>query len=224
MKHSGKIKSKEIISIALSKGRLFEEVLKLFKNVNIELIDSKIGSRKFVLQDREKNFQFFLLKPVDVPTYVEYGVADVGIAGRDVLLESKADIHLPLDLKIGRCSMVVAGISGTAKEDYRELSAVRIATKYPRITTEYFTQRGVPVEIIYLSGSVELAPVLGLAERIVDLVSTGQTLADNGLQIIEKICDISACLVVNRASYQIKHRAITGLIELLEKSSPSIKS
>ena len=153
-----------------------------------------------------------------------YQKALSGIDGIKLPIESKADIHLPLDLKIGRCSMVVAGISGTAKEDYRELSAVRIATKYPRITTEYFTQRGVPVEIIYLSGSVELAPVLGLAERIVDLVSTGQTLADNGLQIIEKICDISVCLVVNRASYQIKHRAITGLIELLEKSSPIIKS
>ena len=102
MKHSGKIKSKEIISIALSKGRLFEEVLKLFQRVNVELIDSKLGSRKLVLQDREGKFQFFLLKPVDVPTYVEYGVADVGIAGRDVLLESKADIHRPLDLKIGQ--------------------------------------------------------------------------------------------------------------------------
>ena len=121
MKHSGKIKSKEIISIALSKGRLFEEVLKLFQRVNVELIDSKLGSRKLVLQDREGKFQFFLLKPVDVPTYVEYGVADVGIAGRDVLLESEADIHRPLDLKIGQCSMVVAGIRGTAKEDYRGL-------------------------------------------------------------------------------------------------------
>ena len=224
MKHSGNIKSKEIISIALSKGRLFDEILKLFQTVNIELIGSKLRSRKLVLQDRERQFQFFLLKPADVPTYVEYGVADVGIAGRDVLLESKVDVHQPLDLKIGQCSMVVAGVKGTAKEDYRELSAVRIATKYPRITTEYFTQRGIPVEIIYLSGSVELAPVLGLAERIVDLVSTGQTLADNGLQIIEKICDISACLVVNRASYQIKYRAVTGLIKLLEKSSLIIKS
>ena len=224
MKHSGNIKSKEIISIALSKGRLFDEILKLFQTVNIELIGSKLRSRKLVLQDRERQFKFFLRKPADVPTYVEYGVADVGIAGRDVLLESKVDVHQPLDLKIGQCSMVVAGVKGTAKEDYRELSAVRIATKYPRITTEYFTQRGIPVEIIYLSGSVELAPVLGLAERIVDLVSTGQTLADNGLQIIEKICDISACLVVNRASYQIKYRAVTGLIKLLEKSSLIIKS
>ena len=136
MKHSGNIKSKEIISIALSKGRLFDGILKLFQTVNIELIDSKLRSRKLVLQDRERQFQFFLLKPADVPTYVEYGVADVGIAGRDVLLESQADVHQPLDLKIGQCSMVVAGVRGTAKEDYRELSAVRIATKYPRITTE----------------------------------------------------------------------------------------
>src|SRR4030095_13118993 len=160
---------------------------------------------------------FFMLKPIDVPTYVEYGVADAGIVGRDVIVESAANIHQPLDLRIGHCRMVVAAPKAAARQNYRELSAVRIATKYPRTTTEYFTQRGVPVEIISLSGSVELAPLLGLSDRIVDLVASGRTLAENGLEIVEAIMNVSARLVVNRASYQIKRQAVTGLIEMLSK-------
>jgi ATP phosphoribosyltransferase len=174
-----------------------------------------VNSRKLVIEDRQRQFRFFMVKPVDVPTYVEYGVADAGIAGRDVLMESKADIHQPLNLKIGACKLVIAGPQATARQNFRELSTVRVATKYPRVTTEFFTQRGVPVEIIFLSGSVELAPLLGLSDRIVDLVSTGRTLTENGLVAIETICDISARLLVNRASYQIKRRGITELIERL---------
>ncbi len=207
--------SKESLTIALSKGRLLDEALVLLNKAGIELAPSDLNSRKLVIPDTQGRFQFFMLKPVDVPTYVEYGVADAGIAGRDVLVESNADIHQPLDLKIGRCKMVVAAPRATAHQNYRELSAVRIATKYPRITTEYFTQRGVPVEIIPLSGSVELAPLMGLSDRIVDLVSSGRTLAENGLEIVETIMEISARLVVNRASYQIKRKKIAKLIELL---------
>lgn len=207
--------SKESLTIALSKGRLLDEALVLLNKAGIELAPSDLNSRKLVIPDTQGRFQFFMLKPVDVPTYVEYGVADAGIAGRDVLVESNADIHQPLDLKIGRCKMVVAAPRATAHQNYRELSAVRIATKYPRITTEYFTQRGVPVEIIPLSGSVELAPLMGLSDRIVDLVSSGRTLAENGLEIIETIMEISARLVVNRASYQIKRKKLARLIELL---------
>jgi ATP phosphoribosyltransferase len=210
--------SKEILNVALSKGRVLDESLKLLLKAGIELVREDINSRKLVVSDTDRRFRFFLLKPVDVPTYVEYGVADVGIAGRDVLLESRADIHQPLDLRIGRCKMVVAAPKATAREDYKSLSAVRIATKYPRLTTEYFTQRGVPVEIITLSGSVELAPLLGLSDRIVDLVSSGRTLADNGLEIIETIAEISARFVVNRASYQVKRAEISELIERLSKS------
>ena len=209
--------NKEIITIALSKGRLFDEALVLLNKAGIEIASSDINSRKLMIPDMRGRFQFFMLKPVDVPTYVEYGVADAGIAGLDVLLESNADIHQPLDLRIGYCRMVVAAPKATAQQNYKELSAVRIATKYPRITTEYFTRRGIPVEIIPLSGSVELAPLLGLSDRIVDLVSSGRTLAENGLEIVEPILDVSARLVVNRASYQIKRKGVMELIEELSK-------
>ncbi len=206
---------KDTLTIALSKGRLLDDALVLLRKAGIELAESDTNSRKLVIADTQKRFQFFMLKPIDVPTYVEYGVADAGIAGRDVLVESTADIHQPLDLRIGYCRMVVAAPKAAARQNYRELSAVRIATKYPRITTEYFTQRGVPVEIIPLSGSVELAPLLGLSDRIVDLVSSGRTLAENGLQVVEPIMDISARLVVNRASYQIKRKQVIDLIDRL---------
>jgi len=212
--------SKASLSFALSKGRIFDEAVALLKKAGMEMA-SDINSRKLVLPDTQGRYNFFIVKPIDVPTYVEYGVADVGIAGRDVLLESNADVHQPLDLRIGLCKMVVAGPKATAKQNYKELSAVRIATKYPRVTTEYFTQRGVPVEIIPLSGSVELAPLLGLSDRIVDLVSSGRTLAENGLEVIEPICDISARLVINRASYQIKRKSISELIELLSAAIPA---
>jgi ATP phosphoribosyltransferase len=205
------------VTIALSKGRIFDESIALLARAGIQISDSDINSRKLVISDTQRRFQFFMVKPIDVPTYVEYGVADAGIAGRDVLLESNADVHQPLDLQIGICKMVVAGPGSTVKQNYRELSAVRIATKYPRVTTEYFTRRGVPVEIIPLSGSVELAPLLGLSDRIVDLVSTGRTLAENGLEIIESISAISARLIINRASYQIKRKRVTELIEVLSK-------
>jgi ATP phosphoribosyltransferase len=209
----------ESLTIALSKGRIFDESVALLAKAGVQLSESDINSRKLVIPDAQNRFQFFMVKPVDVPIYVEYGVADVGIAGRDVLLESNADVHQPLDLQVGICKMVVAGPTTTAKQDYKELSAVRIATKYPRITTEYFTRSGVPVEIIPLSGSVELAPLLGLSDRIVDLVSTGRTLAENGLEVIEPIADISARLIVNRASYQIKRKRVTELVELLTEAT-----
>lgn len=211
-------KAEEILSVALSKGRLQDATLELLARAGVEVDATEAGSRKLIFQDRSGCFQFFMLKPVDVPTYVEYGVADVGVAGWDVLLESEADVHQPLDLGIGRCVMAVAGPRSTARKNYRHLSAVRIATKYPRITTDHFTRQGVPVEIITLSGSVELAPRLGLSERIVDLVATGRTLADNGLEVIEPICDVSARLIVNRAGYQIKRRAVSRLVQQLANS------
>ena len=212
------VKSEEILSVALSKGRLQDETLELLGRAGLEVDPSEVDSRKLIFRDRSGCFQFYMLKPVDVPTYVEYGVADLGVAGWDVLLESEADVHQPLDLGIGPCVMAVAGPKRTVRKNYQELSAVRIATKYPRITTDHFTRKGIPVEIIYLSGSVELAPRLGLSERIVDLVATGRTLVDNGLEIIEPICDISARLIVNRASYQVKRRAVSLLIQRLAEA------
>lgn len=217
---SDAVKSERILSVALSKGRLQDATLELLGRAGVEVDASEVASRKLIFRDKSGHFQFFMVKPVDVPTYVEYGVADLGVAGGDVLLESEADVHQPLDLGIGRCVMAVAGPRSTARKNYRELSAVRIATKYPRITTDHFTRQGVPVEIIYLSGSVELAPRLGLSERIVDLVASGRTLADNGLEVIETICDVSARLIVNRAGYQVKRRAVSGLIQRLAEVAP----
>ena len=163
-----------------------------------------------------------LVKPADVPTYVEYGAADIGIAGRDVVLESGADVLQPLDLNFGYCKIAVAGPVETRTDDGfspRSYSpTLRVATKYPRITLEYFNSRGIPVEIIPLSGSIELAPLIGLADRIVDLVETGRTLKENGLAVLEIITESSAKLLINRAGYQTKRAEVLTLIQALEKA------
>src|SRR5262249_49797409 len=170
---------------AVAKGRLQNDALDLLAKAGIIVSDESLQSRRLVISDETGNIDFMLVKPVDVPTYVEYGIADIGICGRDVLLESQADVCQPIDLKIGACSMVVAGPSYLRGQGYDKLSTLRIATKYPRVTTQYFQERGVPIELIYLSGSVEIAPVLGLSDRIVDLVETGRTLRENGLEVFE---------------------------------------
>ena len=156
-----------------------------------------------------------LVKPMDAPTYVEYGAADAGIAGRDVLMESEADVLQPLDLGFGQCRIAVAGPAPKPGED-EPRTVVRVATKYPHITLEHFNAKGIAVEIIPLSGSIELAPLVGLSDRIVDLVETGRTLADNGMQIVEVIAESSARLMINRASYQTKRKEIVQMVETLE--------
>jgi ATP phosphoribosyltransferase len=158
------------------------------------------------------------VKPSDVPVYVEYGVADAGVCGRDVLIESKADVHEPLDLGFGYCRLVLAGKPESAARGYNPLATARIATKYPRAAADYFQRRGVPVELIVLSGSVELAPVLGLSEHIVDLVETGRTLLENGLVEIDTIAESTARLIVNRASYHLKRAAVADLINTLRSA------
>ncbi|MFN7624429.1 MAG: ATP phosphoribosyltransferase, partial [Acidobacteriota bacterium] len=162
-------------------------------------------------------YNFVFVKPGDVPTYVEYGVADAGICGRDVLLESGANVHEPLDLQLGRCRIAVAGRRELLGEDYNLLATVRVATKYPKIATAYFHEKGVPIEVIPLSGSVELAPLLGLSDRIVDLVETGRTLKENGLEVIDVITESTARLIVNRASFHLKMRQVSQMIEALTR-------
>jgi ATP phosphoribosyltransferase len=154
---------------------------------------------------------------VDVPTYVEYGAADIGIAGRDVIMESRADLLQPLDLNFGNCKIAVAGPKTAHSINGSDHPTVRVATKYPRITLDYYNARGIPVEIIPLSGSIELAPLIGLADRIVDLVETGRTLKDNGLEILEVIAESSARLLINRAGYQTKRDEVLSLIQGLKK-------
>jgi ATP phosphoribosyltransferase len=148
---------------------------------------------------------------------VEYGAADIGISGRDVIMESRADLLQPLDLNFGHCKIAVAGPKGAHSINGSDHPTIRVATKYPRITMDYYNARGIPVEIIPLSGSIELAPLIGLADRIVDLVETGRTLKDNGLEILEVIAESSARLLINRAGYQTKRGEVLRLIHALEK-------
>jgi ATP phosphoribosyltransferase len=174
-------------------------------------------SRKLIFDSEDRRHRVVLVKPADVPIYVEYGAADIGIAGRDVLLETTADVLQPLDLKFGYCKIAVAGPKGTHSPNGSDHPTVRVATKYPRITMDYYNARGIPVEIIPLSGSIELAPLIGLADRIVDVVETGRTLKENGLEILEVIAESSARLLINRAGYQTKRDEVRGLIQALEK-------
>jgi ATP phosphoribosyltransferase len=163
---------------------------------------------------------FLIVRPADVPTYVEHGAADVGIVGKDVLLEQDCDVYEPLDLGFGACRIAVAAFRGQAARD-RLSSKIRVATKYPKITERYFNQRGVPVEIIKLYGSIELAPIVGLADRIVDLVETGNTLKAHGLVEVECIARSTARLIVNRASLKLKHQAIAELLKNLRLACAS---
>ena len=153
------------------------------------------------------------VKDMDVPTYVEYGVADCGVVGRDVLLETASDVYQPLDLGFGRCRLVLARPSGAG--DYRRASSVRVATKYPRVASAFFLERGLSAEVVRLAGSVELAPGLGLADCIVDVVETGRTLAENGLEVVEEVAASSARLVVNRASYHSRRDEVARLVDTL---------
>ncbi len=206
------------LTIALSKGRMQDEALALFARAGVVVAESELSSRKLVVNSTDGRYSFVLVKPADVPTYVEYGVADAGVCGRDVLIEARADVHEPLDLKFGRCRIAVAGKREVLGEDYNLLATVRVATKYPRIATAYFHARGVPIEVVTLSGSVELAPLLGLSDRIVDLVETGRTLVENGLEVIDVITESTARLVVNRASFHLKRAEIGALIAQLTES------
>ena len=210
-----------MLTIALAKGRMQEDALALFARAGIVVADSELKSRKLLVQSADGRFNFVFVKPGDVPTYVEYGVADAGVCGRDVLIEAEADVHEPLDLKFGYCKIAVAGRKEVVGQDYNLLATVRVATKYPNIATEYFHRKGIPIETIYLSGSVELAPILGLSDRIVDLVETGRTLKENGLEVIDVITETTARLIVNRASFHLKRdevsRLISELAEALQK-------
>ena len=209
------ISNRHSLTIALSKGRMQEQSLELFARAGIMVDEEELNSRRLLIRSRDERYNFVFVKPGDVPTYVEYGVADAGICGRDVLLESGADVHEPLDLQLGRCRIAVAGRRELLGKDYNLLATVRVATKYPKIATDYFHARGVPIEVIPLSGSVELAPLLGLSDRIVDLVETGRTLRENGLEVIDVITESTARLIVNRASFHLKMEQVGQMVEAL---------
>ena len=205
------------ITIALPKGRLFQESVALLEKIHCSAEGLGEG-RRLVFEDAEQQTRFLILRPVDIPTYVEYGAADVGIVGKDVIDEGDRDVYEPLDLKFGRCRLVVAQPGGVPQErSLTDWSYIRVASKFPRITERYYNSKGVPVEIIRLSGSIELAPLVGLCERIVDLVETGQTLAENGLVEVGEIMRVTARLIVNRASQKTKYEQVSDLIGRLKQ-------
>ena len=200
------------LTIAIAKGRLQSESVELFARAGLRLSETE-NSRRLAMRDESGKTRFIFVKPSDVPVYVEHGIADCGVVGRDVLMESEADLLQPLSLNIGKCRIAIAALNDLPKNGH---SMLRVATKYPRVAAQYFGGRGQPVEVIQLSGSVELAPVLGLADCIVDLVETGRTLRDNGLKVVEVIAESTAVLAINRASYQLKAKAIGELIKAIK--------
>lgn len=205
-----------MVTIALSKGKLLEPTLELFKRAGYTSEGLSAESPRLVFTCPATDTTLLIVRPSDVPTYVEYGAADAGVVGKDVLLEQDRDVYEPLDLRLGACKIAVAALRGQELRD-RLSSKLRVATKYPNITERYFNQKGIPVEIIKLYGSIELAPVVGLAERIVDLVSSGKTLQAHHLIEVEVIARSTARLIVNRASLKMKHGRITDLISRLKK-------
>lgn len=200
-----------MITVALAKGRLAQKAYELFKKVGID-VDLDFDSRKLIFQDDKKEYSFLLVKPSDVCTYVELGTADIGIVGEDCIMEEDKDIYKVLKLGFGKCSVCIAGKVGTAVTPY-----MKVATKYPNISKAYFNEIGVPVNLIKLHGSVELAPVTGLSDVIVDIVETGGTLKENGLEVIETINSCSASLIVNKSSMKIKKASIVNIINSLKE-------
>lgn len=206
------------ITFALPKGRIMKDSMELFRQIGITCPEMDKESRKLVFENPELKLRFMAVRATDVPTYVEYGCADVGVVGKDTLLEQGKDLYEPLDLKFGYCRLVVAEPKSLQESDNPlNWSNIRVATKYPNITERYFAAKGVQVELIKLYGSIELAPLVGLSERIVDLVSTGGTLKANNMVEVETISEVTTRLIVNRASLKTKHQRISAIIDGLEK-------
>ena len=203
----------EYITFALAKGRLAKHTLSLLEKIGItceEMKDEK--TRKLIFVNEELGFKFFLSKASDVPTYVELGAADIGVVGKDTILEAGRKLYEVLDLNCGKCRMCVAG-PASAREKLNDGSLIRVASKYPGIAKDYFyNKKHQTVEIIKLNGSIELAPIVGLSEVIVDIVETGSTLKENGLGVLEEVCPLSARMVVNQVSMKMEHERITKLI------------
>ena len=207
-----------MLRIAMPKGRLLKQCRALFDKIGFDLSAMDREKRKLMFSFPEYGFEVMVVKPMDVPVYVEYGVADLGVAGKDVILEEKSDVYEPLDLGFGHCRMVVAQPKGIELPRYG--LGLKVATKYPCIAEYHYSKKGIPVEIIQLYGSVELAPLVGLAHQIVDIVETGTTLRENNLEEVETIFEITARLIVNRSSMRLKYKRISELISAIEKGLP----
>ena len=199
--------------IALPKGRLFDAAIALLSRAGIATNGGE-GSRKLTFPDAEGKYEFVALKPADIPVYVESGAVDAGIVGSDILREQEYEVYEPLDLRIGLCRLVLAAQEGV---DLQSIPHMRIATKYPRTATRFFAARNRHTHIVRLEGSVEIAPLLGLADAIVDLVETGRTLRENGLRVVEDVAPVSAKLIVNRTAMKTRSGAVRSLITALDK-------
>ena len=212
------IEEQRYLTFALGKGRLAKQALAAFEKTGITCQEMKDkNTRKLIFVNEELKLKFFLAKGPDVPTYVEYGAADIGIVGKDTILEEARNIYEVLDLGFGKCKMCVCGPK-EAEELLKHHELIRVATKYPRIAKNYFYNRKhQTVEIIKLNGSIELAPIVGLSEVIVDIVETGSTLRENGLHVLEEVCPLSARMVVNQVSMKMEHERITRLIQDLKE-------
>lgn len=207
---------KTMLNIALPKGRLGEKVYGMFEKAGFECPSIKENNRKLIFENPQKGVRYFWVKPSDVAIYVEHGAADIGIAGKDILLEYSPDVYELLDLDIGKCRMAVA-----AKHGFRDSTqkTLRVATKFTNITKDYYAKQGRDIDIIHLNGSIELAPILGLSDVIVDIVETGTTLKENNLEVIETIVPISARLIANKSGFKFKNDKIEELVCELSKQT-----
>lgn len=204
------------LTIALPTGRLGKQTLTLLKNANV-ITSFDSSTRKLKIVDQETNITYLFIKPIDIATYVERGVADIGIVGKDTLLEQNKSVYELMPLGIGKCSIAIAGFPNTNINTTNE--TLTIASKYPNVTKEYFKQLNQPINIIYLNGSVELAPLMGLSDVIVDIVETGSTLKANNLEIIEHIRDVEAMLIANKTNYQFKYTQIQSILSKLKEAT-----
>ena len=204
---------KQMLNVALPKGRLGEKVYELFEKAGFECPSIKENNRKLIFENPEKNVRYFWVKPSDVAIYVERGAADIGVAGKDILLEYEPEVYELLDLGFGKCKMAVA-----AKKDFRDNpeKTLRVATKFSNITKSYYASQGRDIDIIHLNGSIEIAPILDLSDVIVDIVETGTTLKENNLEVIESIVPISARLIANKSSFMFKGNLIEKVMEGLK--------
>ena len=205
------------ITFALSKGRLANKTLEILEKIDIKPVDLTDDSRKLIFSSSDDKYTFFLAKPSDVPIYVDYGVADIGIAGLDTILEEGRDLYECLDLNIGKCKMCVAGYPKN-KDLILGREWIKVATKYQNITKKYFESKNRKAEIIKLNGSVELGPIVGLADCIVDIVESGKTLKENGLEVMEEICNLSARVIVNKVSIKTKYEEISKILKGMENN------
>ncbi len=202
-----------MLSIALPKGRLAEKTLNILSELDFIEKDFDLDNRKLIFKDNKRGLKYFMVKPSDVPIYVEYGVADIGVVGKDILLEYSSDVYELLDLKMGKCKVCVAAKSDFCEDNSRPL---RVATKFTNIAKNYYSSIDREIEIIKLNGSIELAPLLNMSDVIVDLVETGTTLRENNLKVIKEIMDISARLIANKSSYKFKTKEIDSLLKAVK--------